>query len=1074
MPGMMMLQSSIPVIVNGICQLPTNGRSMLLAAQCQASSGSYSGWDATAAFPLQTHSSLIARKGQKTQASRRENASRGLGIVAANSQQETSGILPLRIHYHRKHGDYADWGLHVWGCTMFSRAWEDPLLPSGVDDFGVYWDVTTKDGGILNFMIHQGDIKERAGSLPHAGHAIVWVVQDQLNQFFKKPDLYSLPMGDLGLARAFWVTRDLLAWHLDAANSHVNLHASKKATLHLSEKGVEGGDLKIKLEPHLNGLPDEVLEKFPQLSGYEAFRIPQSFDPKALVTYQLAVSATDESKAPLDATGIQLQGVLDDLFAYDGPLGPTFSDEEVFLHLWAPTAQNVRALLYSEPQAGDPEQVLQLEEKNGVWFTQGSKEWLGKYYLYEVTVFHPSTLRIETSLANDPYSRGLSANGERSLIVELSELSLKPEDWDSLHTEKPTLVSHNDIAIYELHVRDFSAFDQTVQPHVQGAFLAFTEKNSNGVKHLRQLAEAGLTHVHLLPTFDFASVDERKETWKALDAERLANLPPDSEEQQAAVAAIQDEDAYNWGYDPVNWGVPEGSYTLNPNSSLRTLEFRTMVQALNRLGLRVVLDVVYNHLHSSGPLSRYSVLDKVVPGYYLRRNKDGLIENSTCMNNTASEHYMVDRIIVDDLQHWATQYQVDGFRFDLMGHLMKRTMVRAKTLLQNLTIAHNGVDGSKLYLYGEGWDFGEIAHNGRGVNASQLNLADSGIGSFNDRIRDTVLGGSPFGDPLQQGFLTGLSLQPNGLDQGDQETMARALASTTDWILLGLAGNLRDYVFTNHKGEKVKGMEVLTFDKSPVAYAASPVETVNYVSAHDNETLFDIIMLKTSKEVSLEDRCRINHMASSIVAFSQGIPFFHAGDDLLRSKSLDRDSYNSGDWFNRLDFSYESNNWGVGLPPKEKNEGKWPLMRELLANSNLKPRKDQIVAASNKLLELLKIRYSSPLFRLKTANDVQARLQFYNTGPASIPGVIVMRLVDGDDGKPGLLQLDPNFRQIVVIFNARPTQISLQITTLKDLSLTLHPIHIFSADKVVQLSKYDANGTFHIPSRTTSVFVESR
>lgn len=229
---------------------------------------------------------------------------------------------------------------------------------------------------------------------------------------------------------------------------------------------------------------------------------------------------------------------------------------------------------------------------------------------------------------------------------------------------------------------------------------------------------------------------------------------------------------------------------------------------------------------------------------------------------------------------------MDGFRFDLMGHLMKKTMLRAKAALQSLTLEEDGVDGAKIYLYGEGWDFGEIANNGRGVNASQQNLAGTGIGSFNDRIRDTAMGGSPFGDPLQQGLLTGLSLQPNELDQGDEQSMARHLASTTDWIRLGMAGNLKDYVFTDHRGEEVKGGEVLTHDGVPVAYASSPEDLINYVSAHDNESLFDVIMLKTSKDVSLEERCRINHMATSVVALAQGIPFFHAGTVRMRESQF--------------------------------------------------------------------------------------------------------------------------------------------------------------------------------------------
>ncbi|RZC70555.1 hypothetical protein C5167_033704 [Papaver somniferum] len=501
--------------------------------------------------------------------------------------------------------------------------------------------------------------------------------------------------------------------------------------------------------------------------------------------------------------------------------------------------------------------------------------------------------------------------------------------------------------------------------------------------------------------------------------ESLATLPPDSDEQQAQVTAIQDEDGFNWGYNPALWGVPKGSYATNPNGSCRILEFRKMVQSLNRIGLRVVLDVVYNHLHGSGPHGDNSVLDKVVPGYYLRRNFDGYIENSTCVNNTASEHFMVERLIVDDILCWAVDYKVDGFRFDLMGHIMKRTMLKAQSALCSLTKDQSGVDGTKIYI-------------------------------FNDRMRDAVIGGSPFGHPLQQGFMTGLSFQPNGHDHGAKIVVEKMLSASQDHIQVAMAGNLRDFVLTSHQGEEVKGSEVLTHDGSPVAYALCPSETVNYVSAHDNETLFDIISLK-------------------------GIPFFHCGDEMLRSKSLDRDSYNSGDWFNRLDFSYETNNWAVGLPPKGKNERSWPLIKPRLADPSFKPKKSHILAAVENYLNLLRIRYSSLLFRLRTGNEIQERVHFHNTGPSSVPGIIVMSIEDSHKGRPGLTQLDPNYSYIVVAFNASPREVTFTSPALRTRTLDLHPIQLMSGDEVVKNSNYNAfTGSFTVPPRTTSVFVESR
>ncbi|RZC77055.1 hypothetical protein C5167_001187 [Papaver somniferum] len=900
--------------------------------------------------------------------------------------------------------------------------------------------------------------------------------------------------GDLSRSRAYWVNESVIAWDVDIGDGSCYLYASETANLVATGNGIEGDDIKVKLEPDSGCLPADVIEKFPHIQHYKPFKVPPGVDTKNLLKCQLAVVSIQADGQCINATGLQLPGVLDDLFSYGGPLGAVFSEEAVSLYLWAPTAQAIRVHIYRDPCGGSPIEIVGLDEVNGVWSVHGPKSWEGCYYVYEVSVYHYCTSLVETCIANDPYARGLSADGKRTLLVNLSCDSIKPGGWDMLSDEKPELSSFSDISIYELHIRDFSANDHTVNPDIQGGYLAFTSEDSAGIRHLKKLQSAGLTHLHLLPTFQFADVADEKEKWKFVDVESLAALPPDSDEQQAQVTAIQDEDGFNWGYNPVLWGVPKGSYATNPNGSCRTLEFRKMVQSLNRIGLRVVLDVVYNHLHGSGPHGDNSVLDKVVPGYYLRRSFDGYIENSTCVNNTASEHFMVERLIVDDILCWAVDYKVDGFRFDLMGHIMKRTMLKAQNALRSLTKDQSGVDGTKIYIYGEGWDFGEVAKNGRGVNASQFNICGTSIGrqysqniftscvfsskclfSFNDRMRDALIGGSPFGHPLQQGFVTGLSFQPNGHDHGAKIVVEKMLSASQDHIQVAMAGNLRDFVLTSHQGEEVKGSEVLTHDGSPVAYALCPSETVNYVSAHDNETLFDIISLKTPMDISVDERCRLNHLATSIIALSQGVPFFHCGDEMLRSKSLDRDSYNSGDWFNRLDFSYETNNWAVGLPPKGKNERSWPLIKPRLADPSFKPKKSHILAAVENYLNLLRMRYSSPLFRLRTENEIQERVRFHNTGPSSVPGLIVMSIEDSHKGRPGLTQLDPNYSYIVVAFNANPREVTFTSPALRTRTLDLHPIQLMSGDEVVKYSNYNAfTGSFTVPPRTTSVFVESR
>jgi pullulanase-type alpha-1,6-glucosidase len=680
-----------------------------------------------------------------------------------------------------------------------------------------------------------------------------------------------------------------------------------------------------------------------------------------------------------------------------------------------------------------------------------------------VEVYLPATGRVEKNLVTDPYAVSLSTNSRRSQVVNLGEPRLKPAGWDGL--SKPALEALEDAVIYELHVRDFSIGDESVPPALRGKFLAFTQPESHGMRHLRALAEAGLTHIHLLPAFDFVSVDDIPARRQEPDWAALRALPPDSEAQQAAVAAIQDRDGFNWGYDPWHYGAPEGSYATEPDGPARILEFRSMVQALNRAGLRVVMDVVYNH-------TAWPVLDRVAPGYYYRLNADGQVESSTCGGccNTATEHAMMEKLMLDTLHRWATAYKVDGFRFDLMGHHLRDHLAQVRGMLDGLTLEREGVDGQKILVYGEGWDFGEVAQNGRGVNACQRNLGGLGIGSFNDRLRDGARGGRPFSGLQDQGFVTGLFQAPNGVPPSDEQSPAtdpRAwLLHYADWIRIGLAGNLRDYALTDSEGRRVTGAE-LDYYGSPAGYAVSPRECVNYISAHDNETLFDALQLKLPRAMPRADRLRLYRLGLSLVLLGQGIPFFHAGDDLLRSKSLDRNSYNSGDWFNRLDFTYHTNNWGVGLPPAGDNAEHWPVMQPLLADPALKPSRDDILATAAHFREMLRVRKSSRLFRLRTAGEVEAALTFQNTGPEQIPGLIALTL-SGEQ----LVHLASPWERIAVIFNATPAEQAGADPAWAGGNWALHPTLADSADPVVRSARFaPGEGGFSVPAYTTAVFV---
>ncbi len=887
------------------------------------------------------------------------------------------------------------------------------------------------------------------------GDAVYFGYDAMKNQFTISTS--GAPVGNLNKQRAIWISKDTILWKISGGSGlKYALVYSAEAALQLSPQGILNG-AEIPLTFVSDKPAVEILRKYPHLREYAVFKLTDTSNLADILKGQVAVVARTQAGKDVDATGVQLPGVLDDLYPYDGDLGVTFEDGIPTLRLWAPTAQSVTLFLYDTEKASYASKIpMQWDSASGVWSVSGDPDWKGKYYLYEVKVFAPSSGKIETNLVTDPYSLSLSMNSTRSQIVDLNDAALKPQGWDAL--SKPPLAAPEDIVLYELHIRDFSISDATVPEEWRGTYKAFTVKDSNGMKHLTALAQAGLTHIHLLPAFDIASVNEDKSTWQTVDEQALKALPPDSDQQSIAVSAITGTDGFNWGYDPLHYTTPEGSYATDPNGTPRIVEFREMVQALNQSGLRVVMDVVYNHTNASGQ-SPNSVLDRIVPGYYHRLNADGAVEKSTCCENTATEHNMMRKLMIDSVLTWATAYKVDGFRFDLMGHHMLDDMLAVRAALDSLTLEKDGVDGKSIYIYGEGWNFGEVANNARGKNATQLNIGGSGIGVFNDRLRDAVRGGNPFDDVRLQGFASGLLLANNASEKRSAEDQQITLNNYTDWIRLGLAGNLADFPLTRADGSQAPG-RLISYNGSPAGYTADPQENIIYVSAHDNQTLFDAIQVKAPAQASLQERIRMNNLALSIVMLSQGVPFFHAGDDLLRSKSFDPNSYNSGDWYNKLDWTYETNNFGVGLPIE--GTGQWDIYKPLLADPALVPAQTDITFASAVFREFLQIRKSSPLFRLQTADQIKRSVSFLNNGPSALPGLIVMRLNDVDN-------LDANYKELVVFFNARPEAVTFSDAALAG-TYRLHPIQQTSADEMVKSASYE-NGAFDIPARTTAVFV---
>lgn len=911
------------------------------------------------------------------------------------------------------------------------------------------WDENYGQGGQrngANIALHLDAPREVTFIYDHESHQIT----DSIN---------AMSRGDVTREKAYWLDASHFAWDISPVDGDViQLLYSADGNLQITPEGIQA-DKSFTLQQ--TDLPQNTQQKFPHLSGLEAFTLGKHIDLEVLVTGQLALALYDSEGNLKDATGIQLAGLLDDRFYYDGNLGAEVGVNSVDFRLWAPTARSVKLHLFNNPQAETADRVIPMNRDGGTWHADAGREWDRAYYLYEVEVFSYFSDAVETNLVTDPYSLGLSINSGKSQIIDLDDRDLQPRGWK--HLRKPKLRNPEDISLYELHVRDFSIEDKSVPENERGTFKAFTRRNSNGMRHLKKIARAGMTHVHLLPAFDFATVNEDRAQQEV--TESLSLYAPDSSKQQAAVNAIRDTDGFNWGYDPLHFTVPEGSYATNASGPTRIREFREMVQGLSRNGLRVVMDVVYNHTSSYGQYDN-SVLDKIVPGYYHRRNGEGSVEMSSCCANTASEHRMMERLMLDSMETWARDYKVDGFRFDLMGHHSLDNILKTRAMLDSLTPEKDGVDGESIYLYGEGWNFGEVADDARFVQARQSNMAGSGVGTFNDRLRDSVRGGNPFGGYEEQGFGNGLFTDPNGKFGGTDERAT--LLTLADKVRITLAGNLRNYVLTDSRGNEITGAELI-YNGQPTGYTADPQESINYIAAHDNETLFDGVQIKASADASLEDRVRIQAFSNSLVLFAQGVPFIHAGQDFLRSKSMDRDSYNSGDWFNALDFTFESGNWGAGLPIADKNQDNWHIMQPLLTNSELAPQKKHRQWSAALFREQLAIRASSPLFRLTTAEEIQLHLDFLNTGPEQVPGLIAMQLRDetGD--------IDKRYRRVLVLFNGDDETVEFGSENLRGVRLKKHPLQRHSADERLREARFDhSSGTFTLPGRSTAVFVERR
>ncbi|MEU6216270.1 pullulanase-type alpha-1,6-glucosidase [Streptomyces sp. NPDC047022] len=957
------------------------------------------------------------------------------------------------IHYHRADGDYDGWGLHVWTGAAHPTDWSSPLKPVRTDAYGAVFEVPLADGATsLGYIVHKGDEKDlpadQSLDLSANGHE-VWLLNGQEKYLLPQP-AGSVAALDLTTSKAIWIDRNTVAWNGAEGAASTQLVYSHDGSITVRDGTLTSDDERW-LRLTGTTLTDAQKAKFPYLKDYTAW----SVDPRdrgrvrEALNGQIVASQRAANGAVLAATGVQTAGVLDDLYgdAAQARLGPTFHQGRPTLAVWAPTAQSVGLELDGSTVA------MRRDAATGVWSVTGPASWKNKPYRYIVKVWAPSVRKIVTNKVTDPYSLALTADSARGLVVDLDDRSLAPGGWSGL--KKPKAVPLRDAQIQELHIRDFSVADRTVPAGERGTYLAFTDQHSDGSRHLRELARAGTSYVHLLPAFDIASIPEKKseQTTPGCD---LASYAADSDRQQACVTATAAKDAYNWGYDPYHFTVPEGSYATDPDGTRRTVEFRRMVQSLNQDGLRVVMDVVYNHTAASGQADT-SVLDRIVPGYYQRLLPDGSVANSTCCANTAPENAMMGKLVVDSIVTWAKEYKVDGFRFDLMGHHPKANILAVRKALDALTPEKDGVDGKKIILYGEGWNFGEVANDARFVQATQKNMAGTGVATFSDRARDAVRGGGPFdSDPGLQGFASGLYTDPNSsTGNGTTAEQRVRLLHDQDLIKVGLTGDLAAYRFTDTDGKEVTGAGV-DYNGAPAGYADAPGDALAYVDAHDNESLFDALTYKLPKDTSALDRARMQVLAMATAALSQGPSLSQAGSDLLRSKSLDRNSFDSGDWFNAIHWDCrDGNGFGRGLPPAADNQSKWPYAAPLLGS--VKVDCPAIEGASAAYRDLLRIRTTENAFSLGTTARVQDELSFPLSGKDETPGVITMRLGD-----------------LVVVFNATPRQQEQRIGGLAGTPYGLHPVQAAGADDVVKTASYAVgSGTFTVPARTVAVFARA-
>ncbi|MFT5759498.1 MAG: pullulanase [Alteromonadaceae bacterium] len=983
------------------------------------------------------------------------------------------------LFYNRADGEYGEYKMHNWNsaeCDAYAEdslasSWDNGLAHTGVDPvYGAYWLLNLKEdhNECGHMIIHKGT--DDAGKEFGGGDFKMPLFQDdeiyqRMNFTFSGvASIFEYPVVTLGKQAlaisgisAHWIDNNTFTWK-------VNFEQVTSVKLHHSATAGIGGDEANQdiitgtvVELTEVDLTEKQKSGAPLVADWPAFSASWSVEEaKAIAKNQLVLVGYNAEGVAVVATYVQADLVLDDLYtqgemdADEATLGVVYDNDTIKVSVWSPTAQNLKLNLYDANKEMVTSHDMIEDSMTGIWSYTGDTNLDRQFYRLALTIYHPQNKAIEEIESTDPYSLSLSTNGEYSQFVNLSDEDLQPEGWDG-HLVS-TIENYEDAVIYEGHIRDFSAQDESTSVENRGKFLAFTEIDSAPMQHLQKLVANGLTHFHMLPANDIATIDEDADNIIDLDSTVLAlckinfkappcyqnideqtlrsvfeSYSPFSNDAALLTEAMKDHDSFNWGYDPKHFNVPDGIYASNPDGVSRIKEMRAMIKSLHDIGLRVVLDVVYNHTNSSG-LWDNSVLDKFVPGYYHSRDvTTGAVQNSTCCSDTALEHRMMDKLMVDSLKQWTQQYQFDGFRFDIMSQASKAQMLAARDAVQ-------AIDPDN-HFYGEGW-----FKDSRGFErADQENMAGTEIATFNDRLRDGIRNAALFNNKSDSDY------------PFEQQ----------DIVKLGMAGTLTDYVLKNFKGIDAAGSAF-------GMYAKDPADVINYVSKHDDETLWDNLQFKLSPEMNNNERIRAQNISQAIVLLSQGIPFLQMGGDFLRSKSLDRNTYDAGDWYNLVDFTFELNNWNKGLPVDKGGRTDTELVN-LAASSSSTVSMTDILFASNVFNEFLSIRSNSPLFRLTTAADIINRVGFHNIGKNQTQGLIVMSIDDGTN----LPDIDPNYDAVVVVVNGSNTEQSHTIASASD--FILHPRLTASVDSTVASASFEQGtneGSFTVPALTTAVFVK--